>query len=136
MPKQWHVDKVLPFMLIRIFRRIFLPVRQIFNEFKVVVVVKNLWQWQLPKYKCSYFSNRINAIILQKQCLPSRLLLKYAFLRGSSFLPLPLPLNFCINEGLCWSGRGFLSWLTKHRIRVTSGGGNKDIFGGCRYDWL
>merc|ERR1719336_1157473 len=37
------------FMLIRIFRRIFLPVRQIFNEFKVVVVVKNLWQWQLPQ---------------------------------------------------------------------------------------
>ena len=35
-------------MIILIFGGVFLSVRQIFNDFKIIVVVKNLWQRQLP----------------------------------------------------------------------------------------
>lgn len=35
-------------MFILIFGGVFLSVRQIFNDFKIIVVVKNLWQRQLP----------------------------------------------------------------------------------------
>ena len=35
-------------MSILVFRRTILRVRQIINHIKFIVVVKNLWQWQLP----------------------------------------------------------------------------------------
>ena len=52
------------------------------------------------------------------------------FLKGSSFLPPDFPVIFWRNEVFLCKGLGFLSWLTRHRILVTSGGGSNDIFGG------
>ena len=91
--------------------------------------------------KCSYFSNGLNTMDFEGCCSNNRpdplIHVKYAaFLKGSSFLPPSLPLNFMRNVGFRCKGLGFLSWLTRHRTLVTSGGGSSDILGGWRYDWL